>query len=137
MISVKDKVRFVETDMMGVVHHANYLRWFEMGRVAYLHACGISLLDLMDSDIVFPIMEVRAKYKHPLVFDDEFEIQTVLESLNKAKMDFTYRVLRSRDQQVCVEGFTRNVFTSRQGKIIRLADKWFSKIKVMADQEQQ
>ena len=42
MITIRDKVRFVETDMMGVVHHANYLRWFEMGRVAYLRACGIS-----------------------------------------------------------------------------------------------
>ena len=41
MITIRDKVRFVETDMMGVVHHANYLRWFEMGRVAYLRACGI------------------------------------------------------------------------------------------------
>ena len=136
MISVNDKVRFVETDMMGVVHHANYLRWFEMGRVAYLHACGISLLDLMAADIVFPITEVRAKYKHPLTFDDGYEIQTVLQSLNKAKMDFTYRVLRSCDQQICVEGFTRNVFTNKQGKIIRLSDQWFLKIKAAADQEQ-
>ena len=47
MITIRDKVRFVETDMMGVVHHANYLRWFEMGRVAYLRACGISLGELM------------------------------------------------------------------------------------------
>ena len=47
MIAIRDRVRFVETDMMGVVHHANYLRWFEMGRVAYLRAAGVELLDLL------------------------------------------------------------------------------------------
>jgi acyl-CoA thioester hydrolase len=55
MITVKDKVRFVETDMMGVVHHANYLRWFEMGRVAYLKQCGVYLLDLMAENIFSPL----------------------------------------------------------------------------------
>ena len=54
MITIRDKVRFVETDMMGVVHHANYLRWFEMGRVAYLRACGISLGELMADGVIFP-----------------------------------------------------------------------------------
>ena len=64
MITIRDKVRFVETDMMGVVHHANYLRWFEMGRVAYLRACGITLGELMDAGVIFPITEVKATYKN-------------------------------------------------------------------------
>ena len=77
MITIRDKVRFVETDMMGVVHHANYLRWFEMGRVAYLRACGISLGELMADGVIFPITEVRAKYKNSCTFDDDFEVQEV------------------------------------------------------------
>jgi acyl-CoA thioester hydrolase len=129
MITVKDKVRFVETDMMGVVHHANYLRWFEMGRVAYLKQCGVHLLDLMAENIVFPITEVEVHYKNSLTFDDEFEIQTTMLALNKAKMDFKYTVIRCKDQKVCVEGRTRNLFTNKEGKIIRLDDKWFTKIK--------
>ena len=52
MIAIRDRVRFVETDMMGVVHHANYLRWFEMGRVAYLRAAGVELLDLMAHGVI-------------------------------------------------------------------------------------
>ena len=135
MISVKDKVRFVETDMMGVAHHANYLRWFEMGRVAYLRACGINLLDLLAENIVFPITEVNAKYKNPLTFDDEFEIQVTMKDLNKAKMDFAYKVIRSKDQAVCVEGMTRNLFTNKEGKIVRLPAKWFDKIKNIADKD--
>lgn len=85
MITIRDKVRFVETDMMGVVHHANYLRWFEMGRVAYLRACGISLGELMADGVIFPITEVRAKYKNSCTFDDDFEVQVKMSAFNKAK----------------------------------------------------
>ena len=135
MISVKDKVRFVETDMMGVAHHANYLRWFEMGRIAYFRTCGINLLDLLAEDIFFPITEVTAKYKNPLTFDDEFEIQITMQDLNRAKMDFAYKIIRSKDYAVCVEGMTRNLFTNKDGKIVRLPAKWFEKIQKVAAQD--
>lgn len=135
MITIRDKVRFVETDMMGVVHHANYLRWFEMGRVAYLRSCGIALGDLMAENIIFPITEVQVKYKNSCTFDDEFEVQTTMSAFNKAKMDFNYRVIRLRDGAVAVEGHTRNVFTDKKGHIVRLDPKWFDKIKKVFDEE--
>ncbi len=135
MITIRDKVRFVETDMMGVVHHANYLRWFEMGRVAYLRACGISLGELMAADIIFPITEVQVKYKNSCTFDDDFEVQTTMSAFNKAKMDFSYKVIRLRDGAVAVEGHTRNVFTDKEGRIVRLEPQWFDKIKKVFDAE--
>lgn len=135
MITIRDKVRFVETDMMGVVHHANYLRWFEMGRVAYLRACGISLGELMAADIIFPITEVQVKYKNSCTFDDDFEVQTTMSAFNKAKMDFSYKVIRLRDGAVAVEGHTRNVFTDKEGHIVRLESQWFDKIKKVFDAE--
>ena len=55
MVSICDRVRYVETDMMGVVHHSNYFRWFEMGRVAWLRAAGVELWELMNANIIFPI----------------------------------------------------------------------------------
>lgn len=128
MITIRDKVRFVETDMMGVVHHANYLRWFEMGRVAYLRACGITLGELMDAGVIFPITEVKANYKNSCTFDDDFEVQVRMSAFNKAKMEFDYRVIRLRDGAVAVEGHTRNVFTDKEGRIIRLEPRWFAKI---------
>ena len=70
-----------------------------------------------------------------VTFDDEFEIQVTMQDLNKAKMDFAYKVIRSKDQAVCVEGMTRNLFTSKDGKIIRLPAQWFDKIKKLADQD--
>ena len=135
MITIRDKVRFVETDMMGVVHHANYQRWFEMGRVVYLRACGITLGELMDAGVIFPITEVQVKYKNSCTFDDDFEVQTTMSAFNKAKMEFTYRVIRLRDGAVAVEGHTRNVFTDKEGHIVRLDPKWFDKIKQVFDAE--
>ncbi len=128
MVTIRDTVRFVETDLMGVVHHANYLRWFEMGRVAYLRACGITLGELMAAGVLFPITEVQASYKNSCSFDDEFEVQTVLCGLNKAKMEFAYQVIRLRDGVLAVEGRTRNVFTDKSGHIIRLAPQWYAKL---------
>ena len=128
MITIRDKVRFVETDMMGVVHHANYLRWLEMGRVAYLRACGITLGELMDAGVIFPITEVKAQYKNSCTFDDDFEVQVKMTAFNKAKMEFNYKIIRLRDGAVSVEGHTRNVFTDKEGRIIRLEPRWFDKI---------
>lgn len=135
MITIRDKVRFVETDMMGVVHHANYLRWFEMGRVAYLRAAGIELLDLMAHGIIFPITEVQVKYKNSATFDDEFEVRTTMTEFSRAKMDFFYTVVRLADGAVLVEGKTRNLFTNQQGKIVRLDSCFFDKINALFQQE--
>ena len=74
MVSICDRVRYVETDMMGVVHHSNYFRWFEMGRVAWLRAAGVELWELMNANIIFPITHVEANYKESALYDDEIEI---------------------------------------------------------------
>lgn len=122
------RVRFYDTDEMGVAHHANYLRWFENGRVEFLRAIGITLGEMVDDGILFPIVEVSAKYFHPAKFDDEIEIETTGEAITKAKWDFSYKVRRVSDGEILVEGFSRNVFTNAAtGKITRLPEKYFSK----------
>lgn len=132
--TVAHKVNFYDTDAMAVVHHANYIRWFEIGRVEFLRQAGITLTELMEDGYVFPITEVSAKYVHSAYFDDELLIETAPTALTKAKMAFNYRVLRAADNTVLVKGFTQNVFTSREtGKITRLPDKYYDKLKVMLD----
>ncbi len=122
------RVRFYDTDEMGVAHHANYLRWFENGRVEFLRAIGITLGEMVDDGILFPIVEVSAKYFHPAKFDDEIEIETTGKAITKAKWDFSYKVRRVSDGEILVEGFSRNVFTNAAtGKITRLPEKYFSK----------
>lgn len=122
------RVHFYNTDEMGVVHHANYIRWFETGRVEFLRSLGITLGDMMSDGILFPIVEVRAKYFHPAKFDEELEIETTAVALTKAKMEFNYTIRRAQTNEILAEGFSRNVFTSaKTGKITRLPEKYFSK----------
>lgn len=122
------RVRFYDTDEMGVAHHANYLRWFENGRVEFLRAVGITLNEMVDDGILFPIVEISAKYFHPARFDEEIEIETTGVAITKAKWEFSYTVRRVSDGEILVEGFSRNVFTNAAtGKITRLPEKYFSK----------
>lgn len=130
MITVREKVRFVETDMMGVVHHANYFRWFEMGRVEYLRKAEILLTELMAEGIVFPITDVDCQYKSSAKFDDQILIETTLVEVSPVKMIFTYKVLREIDGLLLATGRTQNLFTDMNGKIIRLPSKYYSKLQV-------
>ncbi|MBO5589377.1 MAG: acyl-CoA thioesterase, partial [Anaerovibrio sp.] len=132
--TVRHKVNFYDTDAMAVVHHSNYIRWFEIGRVEFLREAGITLNQLMDDGYVFPITEVSAKYVNSAKFDDELIIETTPEALTKAKMAFTYRILRASDDTLLVTGRTQNVFTSMDtGKIIRLPETYYNKLKAMLD----
>ncbi len=135
MVIVRDRVRFVETDMMGVAHHANYLRWFEMGRVEYLRQAGVYLLDLMENGILFPITEVSCQYRSSARFDDSIIIETTMAELSKAKMVFTYQVMKEPDQVLLAVGQTQNVFTGRNGRIIRLPQLFYEKLEKMFRQE--
>ena len=107
MYSVKLKVRFYETDMMGIAHHSNHFRWFELARVEYLRHLGVNLWDMMDEDIVFPIAHVHCDYKEPAKYDDAIRIDTYLAT-----------------------GETKNAFTSKTtNKVVRLEDKYFLPLK--------
>ncbi|HWR38998.1 MAG TPA: thioesterase family protein [Patescibacteria group bacterium] len=127
-VTVRERVRFVETDLMGVVHHANYFRWFEVGRVEYLRQAGILLNDMMADGIVFPIRDVSCRYLASARFDDVLLIEATLAEVSKVKMVFTYRVLREADGVLLVTGQTQNVFTNPEGKMLRLPDCWYEKL---------
>ena len=121
------RVKFFDTDVMGVVHHANYIRWFETGRVEFLRELGIDLNEMMSDGILFPIVEITAKFHAPAKFDDELEIITTAEALTKAKMKFDYVIRKLGEEKVLAEGTSLNVFTN-DGKICRLPDKYYSRL---------
>lgn len=126
---VTHKVNFYDTDAMAVVHHSNYIRWFEIGRVEFLREAGITLNEMMNDGYVFPITEVSAKYVNSARFDDVLIIETTPTALTKAKMAFDYRILRECDGTLLVTGHTQNVFTSREtGHITRLPEKYHTRL---------
>lgn len=119
----KYRVKFFDTDTMGVAHHSNYIRWFETGRVEFLRKLGINLNEMMREGILFPIIEVSAKFHVSARFDDELEIDTQAVALTRAKMQFRYVIRRVGEERILVEGKSTNVFT-REGKICRLPEKY-------------
>ncbi|MBR3622432.1 MAG: acyl-CoA thioesterase [Selenomonadaceae bacterium] len=128
-VNAKIRVNFYDTDAMAVVHHANYIRWFEIGRVEYLRSIGITLNDLMEDGFVFPITEISAKFVSPGYYDDDLIIETTATELTKVKMAFNYKVYREKDGKLLVTGHSQNVYTSREtGKITRLTEKYHKKL---------
>lgn len=126
MFTTSLQVRFYETDMMEVAHHTNHLRWFEMGRVEFFRSCGISLWDMMNEGIVFPITKVSCEYKEPARFDDIITVEVMVAKLTRAQCVFTYRLVREADGALIATGETQNVFTDKEtGKIIRLPDVFY------------
>ena len=126
-VTTFERVKFFDTDVMGVVHHANYIRMFETGRVEFLRAIGLSLNEMMADGILFPIIEVDAKFHAPAHFDDELEIRTIALELTRAKMHFRYEIYRRGDEKLLAEGTSTNVFT-HDGKICRLPEKFFTRL---------
>ncbi len=133
MVVVREKVRFVETDAMGVVHHSNYFRWFEMGRVEFLRHGGITLNELMAAGILFPITDVECKYRASAKFDDWVLIEINPVELTAVKMIFAYKIIREADGLLLATGKTQNVFTDLNGKIIRLPDRYLNKLQAIGD----
>ena len=135
MVAVKDRVRFVETDLMGVVHHSNYLRWFEMARVEYLRTANVLLPDLIADGILFPITEVQCKYRQSAYFDEMIRVEATLVDFSRAKLCFSYRVVRETDNVLLAEGTTQNVFTDEKGRIIRLPQPYYDRIDAVRQAE--
>ena len=131
MITIKDRVRFVETDLMGVVHHSNYLRWFEMARVEYLRRANVMLPELIAAGILFPITDVQCRYVQSARFDEIVRVEAELVDFSRVKLCFSYRVLRDTDDILLAEGATKNVFTGANGKIARLPQLYFDRIEAL------
>lgn len=88
------RVRFGETDLMGIVHHAAYLSWFEVGRVEYLRRRGIDALAWAARGVHLPVIEASLRYRRSARFDERLAVETRLAELGRASVGFEYRVLR-------------------------------------------
>lgn len=136
MVTVIEKVRFYETDMMGIAHHSNHIRWFECGRCEYLRQAGIDLFELMAQGILFPIKRVSCEYISPINYADTIVIETSLTKLTRAQMVYSYRIVRQNDGTVLATGSSQNVFTYKDtGAVARLDDAHYQKLKAWYEQE--
>jgi acyl-CoA thioester hydrolase len=107
------RVRYQETDAMGVVYYANYLAYFEVGRVELLRAIGADYARLEQEGFVAAVTEARCKYHAPAVFDDLLEIHTSLSRLGRTTFTFTYEIRRVEDGRILVSGQTEHALLSK------------------------
>lgn len=99
------RVRYGETDQMGVVYHPNYLVYFEIGRTELMRTCGVPYGDLERKGILLVVTEVSVRYRSAALYDELLEVLTRVDSLGKASIRFSYRVCGA-DGRLCAEGST-------------------------------
>jgi acyl-CoA thioester hydrolase len=117
------RVRYPETDRMGVVHHTHYFVWFELGRTELMRDAGCAYGDLEDGDgIFFPVIEAGAVYRAPARYDEVVAIETRLVSVSGARVRFDYAVRRDGGE-VLATGFTVHASCGRDGRPARLPER--------------
>ena len=119
------RVRYAETDQMGVVYYANYLIWFELGRVELLRQLGFDYKRMeMEDDCWIPVVEANCRYKSPARYDDVLSIQTEVAAMRGSVLKFRYRILRTVDNYLLAEGETTHVITDSKMQKRALPEKY-------------
>jgi acyl-CoA thioester hydrolase len=114
------RVRYAETDKMGVVYYANYFVWFEVARADLLRTLGWSYRDMEHAGVSLPVIDAHCQYQRPVRYDDELEVHTEGRLLSKVRMEFTYRVVRREDQVLAASGRTVHAALDTAGRPCRL-----------------
>lgn len=119
------RVRYAETDRMGVVYHANYLVWFEIGRTEFCRARGFSYREMEENGRAFLVVaESYCRYKAPAFYDDELLIRTHITELRRRSVRFGYELVRLSDGVTIAEGETGHVVTDQKGRVISMPDEY-------------
>ena len=114
------RVRYAETDKMGVVYYAHYLVWFEIGRTEWLRETGCTYRSMEDEGLGLPVIEAHCEYKTSARYDDDLEIRTRARLVSPVRIGFDYEVVRRTDSQLIASGHTVHVTLDRSGRPVRL-----------------
>ena len=114
----RTRVRYGETDKMGVAYYGRYMDWFEMGRSDLCRANGKSFALWEAEGILLPVVEAHCRYKSSLLYDEEIEIETTITELTKISVIFTCRIFHA-NKKIAAEGYTRHAFVSTEGKLLK------------------
>jgi acyl-CoA thioester hydrolase len=118
------RVRYVETDQMGIAHHSNYFAWFECGRAELMRDLGYTYAEMEKEGILMPITEVHCKYIRPAYYDDLLELRTILEKLPRARITLRYEITRVATGEKIAEGDTTLAFLNEKRKPMRAPKKF-------------
>jgi acyl-CoA thioester hydrolase len=114
------RVRYAETDRMGVVYYANYLIWFEVGRTEWLRETGWSYREMEVAGVALPVIEAHCAYRQPARYDDEIEVLTRATLMTPVRMRFDYDAIRLADGVRVADGYTVHAALDSTGRPCRL-----------------
>ncbi len=103
---INTRVRYQETDQMGIVYYSNYFVYFEMGRIEFLRSLGISYAEIEKENVFLAVAEAHCKYRAPAMFDDLLVIKTCLSKMKLARIEFCYEIRRINEETLIAEGST-------------------------------
>ncbi len=117
MNETRVRVRYAETDQMGVVYHSNFFIWFEVGRVELLRELGFSYKEMEEQDgCHIAVVDARCRYRSPARYDEEIVIRTHLKNVRRALIHFAYEAVRATDGTLLADGETTHIVTDAQMK---------------------
>jgi acyl-CoA thioester hydrolase len=117
------RVRYAETDQMGVVYYANYFIWMELGRVEYCRAIGFRYRDMEEQDgILLAVIDARCRYRRPAHYDDEVTVRTHVSSASRRGVEFAYEMLVR--EELVASGSTKHMFLGRDFRPASLPEKY-------------
>ena len=114
------KVQYYETDQMKVVHHSNYIRWFEEARIDYMEQLGMTYEDMEKNGIISPVISVEAEYLRMVKFGDTVVIEAKIKEYNGIKLTIGYSVVDESTGMVHCRGITRHCFLNEKGRPVSL-----------------
>lgn len=113
------RVIYGDTDNMGMAYHANYFRWFEIGRTEMFRQLGLSYKSIEGRGIFLPVSETLCKFIAPARYDDLITIETTLDGALRAGVKFNYRILRQESQALLARGYTKHACVDQNGRVVR------------------
>lgn len=121
--TIQIRVRYQETDAQGRVHHANYLNYFEMGRIELLRACGLSYREFEERGWMLVVSQVQCRYLMPAYYDDLVTLTTTTVRAKRARIEHAYRVMRG--EELLAEGSSSIACIDREGRVCRIPQELF------------
>ena len=124
VIETTFRVRYVETDQMGIVHHSSYVAWLEEGRSQWMRAHGNSYAQFEKEGLLLVVSELYLRYQQPARYDQEVTIRCWVECVRSRQIQFNYEVVDAETGGGFVSGYTRLICLDREGKVTKMPDEW-------------
>ncbi len=132
-VTTEIRVRYAETDQMGVAYYSNYLVWFEVGRSEVCRDCGFSYAEMeAKAQAYLAVAEARCRYHSPALYDEVLQIRTAVESLRKRTLNFRYEIIKKNSGVLVATGSTTHIVLDRNGRPKTLPEEYASLLKASA-----